>query len=598
MAKVKKIPESADFYYQLALAQKDDLLYYDAVLNINEAIRLEPDNAELYSLKAEILALNDDEIQSNELYFFIQRQFNIDKSISLASNFIRFGREELIHYYFRKGIETAIELGQETEDSPGILQRIIKDLSNTPFSPEDSDAELPSFEKYEEIIELERDNFINVKDKREAAHFAKMLSLMDASDFFGAIRVSEKIPASSKYYQDALELRMNIMFYIKDLRGAFLCAEKLSALAPCNVSMFTVYASLYDELANKDMSKHITQKVNKALEILLAEAEYDEIFAIAEIFFENNAFLPCAKLLEKYVEGNPVREETLLMLAVTLFALNRKKDTIRLLKRTYDLYSYWTCAPTIAELLLSDYEIGSFNQVLATLPDKFAQARVKALLGKIKGAIEGYYSIDKEELYEQIFSLAKLSDEYTIKPILDILSKQISNPVFKGALDMLLTSDMVYWEDKKSCILKSILEHACKERVYFEGAIVIDGLYSSLFLPLRLDIDSKDNKEKFNYYYRQAILNILRAEHNVDGKLVARIVQDVYKSTLKNGFNPKSETCLIQIICIIYKMTKDGASFEKARNYTENSAKCQLKTLKRYRDILNIEALVQKFIKK
>lgn len=599
MEKVKRLPNTADFYYQLALKQKDNLLFYDAVLNINEAIHLDSKKEEYYSLKAEILALNDDEVQSNELLFFTQRYFNIDKSISLASNFIRYGREDLIHHYFRKGIESAIELGQDSEHTPNFLQRIIKDLSNSPYSQEQESMEdLPSFNRYEEIVEVERENFINIKEKREATQFAKMLTLMDNSDYIGAIRASDKIPSGSKYYQDALELKMNIMFYIKDIKGAFLCAEKLSELSPCNVSMFTVYASLYDEIYNKDMSKRIEQKVNNALEILLAEAEYDEIFAIAEIFFENNAYLPCAKMLQTYVEENPIREEALLMLAIAKYVLNEKSDAKKLLRRTYDLYGFWSCAPTIIELLFSDYEIEDYSILLGSVPDKFAQARVKRLLGKIKGAVEGYYTIDESCFLEQVLSLAKLTDAHTIKPVLDALTRDISIPIFKKALDILLISDLVFWEDKKSVILQSILENACEQIVYYEGAMVVDGLYNELYLPLNIDIKSRDNKERYNHYYKQAVLNILREDYVVDAKLVAHISQEVYNSIIKNGFNPKSDTCLIQIVCIIYKMTKDGDSFETAKRYTENGLKCQLKTLKRYRDIIDIEGFVRKFSKK
>ncbi len=599
MEKVKKLPDTADFYYQLALKQKDNLLFYDAVLNINEAIYFDNKREEYYSLKAEILALNDDEVQSNELLFFIQRYFNIDKSISLASNFIRYNREDLIHHYFRKGIENAIELGAENEHSPSFLHRIIKDMSSDSYSGEQEPMEdLPSFNRYEEIVEVERENFINVKEKRETAQFAKMLTLMDNADYIGAIRASDKIAPSSKYYQDALELKMNIMFYIKDIKGAFLCAEKLSELAPSNVSMFKVYASLYDEVYNKDVSKRIEQKVNKALEILIAEAEYDEIFAIAKMFFETNAYLPCAKILETYIEENPVREETLLILAIAKFVLNEKKDAKKLLRRTYDLHGFWTCAPTIMEILFSDYEIDDYTDLLYMLPDKFAQAKVKSLVAKIKGVTKGYFVLEESYFIEQVLSLSKLTDAYTIKPVLDALVKAIGIPIFKKTLEILLISNLALWEDKKATVLQSILENACEQTVYYEGAMVADGIYSTLYLPLRIDIKDKDNKERYNNYYKQAILNILREDNEVDARLVAHIAQEVYNSFAKNGFNPKSDTCLIQIVCIIYKMTRDGDSFEGAKRYTENGLKCQLKTLKKYRDIIDLESFVRKFSKK
>jgi hypothetical protein len=592
--RIRKMPGSAEFYAQLALEQKENLLFYDAMLNINEAIRIEPENELYYSLKADILSLNDDEIQSNELYFFIQRFFDTDKSISIAGNFIRFGRDELIQHYFRRGIEKVIESGQDTQENKGFLQQIIKDMDKAQDEAGE-EQELPSYDKFEEIVDLERENFINVKDKREAAYFGKMLTLLDKQDYMGAIKASEMIPPGSKYYLDTLELRMNAMFFIKDIKGALACADKLSNLSPCNVSMFNVYASIYDEINNKDMAKIIKQKATEALEILLSEAEYEEIFTIAEIFFANGAFEPCAKLLEKYVEENRIREEGLLMLAVTLFALNRKKEAMRHLKRASDLFGLWSCAPTVMELLLSDCEIKDYQNILTKLPGNFASQKVTVLTEKIQAAQKGYYSIEEEEFYEQVLSLAKLSEPQILKPLFDLLARNILDPVFKKALDLVLISDMVYWEDAKTSLIKSILDNAPEEVEYFEGAIVVDGLYNGLYLPFRLKIENREDREKFTEYYKQAVMHILRQDYAVDGGLIAQIAQDVYKSALKGGFSPKSESCLVQIICIIYKMTLDGDSFEEAKYFTENGQNCQLKTLRKYRDILDVEGIVRRF---
>lgn len=598
MAKIRKLPQKADFYAQLALEQKDNLLFYDAVLNINEAIALEPQNDAHYVTKAGILALNDDVMQSNELYFYVQRFYGVNQSVSLASNFIRFDRDDLIRHYFKLGIEDAISSGKETRESNEYLQHILKMIERSDYDGEEELELIPDFDKSEEIIELERENFINTKARRESANFAKMITLLERQDFIGAIKAAEMISPSSRHYLDALELKMNAMFYIKDIKGALACAEKLGSLEPCNISMFTIYATLYDEINNSDMAKRIEQKVARALEILLDESDYDEMFTIAEVFFTNNIFSLCVKLLERYVQENPAREESLIMLAISFFVTNRKKEAVKYLRRCSDLFGMWTFAPTIMELLFSDYEIEDYSELFAVVPDKFASNKVASLIEKIIAASKGYYDISEHSFYEQVLSIAKLADSSILRPLFDTLCANISHPIFNKAVDLMLISDLISWYDSKIYLVQSILDNVDKKIACFEGALVIDGLYSKLSMPLELDIENGEDRAKFSYYYKQAITHILRQDYSVDGKLVARITQDVYKSAIRGGFSPKSEPCIIQIICIIYKMSLDGETFEQARYYTENGNNCTPKTLKRYKDILNIQSIIDNIVNK
>ena len=607
MAKVFQLPNNADFYFDLAEKQKDNLEFYDAILNINEAIRL--DEKEKYiSLKAEIIALNDDEIQSNELYFYIQNKFKIDKSIAIASNFIRFNREDLIQYYFKRGIERVIESGGDNDEdsNQSMLKYLIKDIDKIRYVTEEELEELeqsplpsplPSYDKFEKIIDIEKGNFIDTKDRREAKAFAKMLTLLDLADYEGAIRESERIPSNSKYFQDALELKMNAMLCIEDFQGALNCAEKLGELAPCNVSMFTVYAYLYDDIYDKDIAKRITQKANKALDILLNNDEYDEIFDIAEIFFDNKAFSLCVKFLEEYNKINNVREESLLMYAISLVALNRREKGIKILNKIYDLYGINTYALTILELIESDFEIEDYSKIFNELPDKFVNFKINSLVNKFKSYSKGYCNIDKDDFVREAISIAKLTSTINIAPLIDELCKNIVNPIAKKILDLILISDLVVWEDNKAAIIESILNNANESLEVFEGALVINGLYNELRLPLTLDIEQEEYRKKYKEYYKMALTSIIEGSNSIDCQLVAQITLNIQKTAMKVGFNPQSPQCLTQIICIIYKMAIDGESFDQARYFTRNANFCSPKTLKRYRDIFDVDILVKSFIK-
>ena len=607
MAKLIRIPENADFYYNLAVKQKDNLEFYDAIINLNEAIKIE-EREEFYSLKAEILALNDDEIQSNELYFYVQNRFEIDKSIAIASNFIRFNREDLIQYYFKRGIEKVIDLGSagENDSNQNMLKYLIKDIDKIKYvSEEEFEAtqeqqqvqlkDLPSFDKYEPIIDIERENFINTKERREAMAFAKMLTLLDLSDYEGSVRESEIIPPDSKYYQDALELKMNAMLCLEDLKGALSCAEKLAELAPCNVSMFTVYACVYDEIYEKDISKKINEKAQKALDILVYNEEYDEIFDIAEIFFDNNAFPLSVKFLEKYLAVNDVREEALLMQGVALYALNRPDECRKYLKRASDLYGLHTYALTILELLESDFEVEDYSLIFNELPSKWVNYKINALINKFNGYLKGYLELKEEIFVREVFSIAKLVNFCDIAPLIDNLTSNLDSVMASKIIDLILISDLVVWDDNKSSIIESIINNVNEKKEYFKGAIVNNGLYSEIKIPLKLKIELESKRNAYKDYYKKALVSIIEGSDEIDAELVAEITTNLCKIAEQVGFNPQSFQCLVQIICIIYKMAVDGDSFEEAKFFTRNAKHCSPKTLKKYRDIFDVDMLAKSF---